>query len=213
MFVFPTLLNAQEEFKNFQLGFTASPNFGFAKISGDNTSNSSADGSKFGFTYGLIGDFGFSKNYFFSTAFTVTSINSKVSTPSVDAVTGRQTVDVAYKVQYIEIPLTIKLKTNNADGKSFYGQFGLGTGIKVRGRYDIEEKSNSSTISSKKNQNLKDANIFRLGLVAGAGVQWDYNENSKFLTGITFNNGFTDVLDEGPTFRNSYLALSLGVLF
>ena len=214
MCLVPALLKAQEEeVKNFQLGFTASPNFGFAKISGDNTSNSSADGAKFGFTYGLLGDFGFSKNYFFSTAFTVTSINAKVSTPTEDAVTGVEKTDRTYKIQYIEIPLTLKLKTNVSAGKSFYGQFGLGTGIKVRGRYDEELKSASAVKNSLKNQNLKDANVFRLGLVAGAGVQWDYNENAKFLTGITFSNGFTEVLDKGDSFRNSYLALSLGVLF
>lgn len=208
----PFFLKAQEEVKNFQLGFTASPNFGWAKINESSTAGYSSDGLRLGFTYGLLGDFGFSKNYFFSTAFTITSINAN-TTQSESLVNGQVSVDRSYKIQYIDIPLTIKLKTNVTAGKCFFGQFGLGTGIKIRGKSDVKRKSSTSVLENLKNQDIDNANALRLGLVAGAGVQWDYNENSKFITGITFNNGFTDILSKGPSIRNSFFALNLGVLF
>lgn len=205
--VVPFVVKAQEEAKNFQLGFTVAPNLALAKVE-DGGSGISSDGVKAGVSYGVIGDFGFSKNYFFSTAFTITTINAKTQLNN-----ASEKRENAYKVQYLDIPLTLKLKTNEVAGKTFYGQFGLGTGIKIRAR---EDASYSSTLveSSNKNHNIGSSiNIFRLGLIAGAGAEWHYNENSRFITGVTFNNGFTDVLKNDNSLRNSYIALNLGILF
>lgn len=203
----PFLAIAQDGEKNFQLGFTASPNLGWARYS-NAPSNYSTRGSKIGFAYGLIGDFGFSKNYFFSTAFTITSINVPVEFKD-----GSTTTEYSMDIQYIEIPLTIKLKTNPTAGKSFYGQFGVSGGINIKGKSDIKKIEGTAVRDDLKNQKLSDDYIGRLGLVAGAGVQWDYQENAKFITGLTFNNGFTNILSSEPSVKNSYLALTLGVMF
>lgn len=204
---FPLFLKAQDSGKNFQLGFTASPNLGWARYS-NASSEYSPNGAKIGFTYGLIGDFGFSQNYFFSTAFTITSINVPVEFKS-----GTTTVESSMDIQYIEVPLTIKLKTNTNAGKCFYGQFGVSAGINIKGKSDIKTLNANTVSDNLKNQKLDNDYIGRLGLVAGAGVQWDYNENAKFITGLTFNNGFTDILSSKPSVKNSYLALTLGVMF
>ena len=201
----PFVSSAQD--KNFQLGFTFTPNIGWAQIN-DGNPNYTSDGSDLGFSYGLIGDFGFSDNYFFSTAFTITSVNNKISIANSPNSENR-----TIKLQYIEVPLTIKLKTNEMAGKNFYGQFGLGTGIKVRGKYDSEVVSGGQVISRNEKQEFEDGNTFRLSLVAGAGVQWNLGESSKVITGFTFNNGFTNISDSSPFIRNSYFALNLGVMF
>lgn len=211
MLLLPIAAKSQEEFKNFQLGFTLTPNLGWARIN-DNSPSYSAEGTNVGFSYGLIGDFGFSKNYFFSTAFTLTSINTKVSNTDVDA-PGAVRNDITYKVQYIEIPLTIKLKTNEVAERCFYGQFGLGTGIKVSGKLDSELRSSTGVVSEETKKDIDSDNVIRLSLVAGAGMQWNFTQNTSFLTGVTFNNGFTNMLSKGPSIRNSYVALNLGVLF
>ncbi|WP_256014384.1 porin family protein [Desertivirga xinjiangensis] len=210
--LFPIAAKAQQDFKNFQLGFTLTPNLGWARIN-DSSPSYSSEGTNVGFSYGLIGDFGFSKNYFFSTAFTLTSINTKVSNTDVEESGGAVRNDITYKVQYIEIPLTIKLKTNEVAEKCFYGQFGLGTGIKVSGKLDSELKSSTGVLSEESKKDIASDNVFRLSLVAGAGMQWNFAQNTKFLTGVTFNNGFTNMLSKGPSIRNSYVALNLGVLF
>lgn len=207
----PVLSKAQNTGKNFQLGFTASPNLGWGKFS-NTSSRYTSNGSKLGFSYGLIGDFGFSDNYFFSTAFTITSIN--ISTNENESFSdGPTAITRSYDIQYIEIPLTIKLKTNSNLGKSFYGQFGLSTGVNIKAKSDIKTRTSTVVVENLKNQSVDNDNALRLGLVAGAGVQWDYNQNSKFITGVTFNNGFTEILSKDPSIKNSYLALTLGVLF
>ncbi|WP_207422121.1 porin family protein [Desertivirga brevis] len=207
----PFVIKAQETEKNFQLGFTASPNIGWARFN-DAPSTFASKSSKIGFSYGLIGDFGFARNYFFSTGFAITSINAK--TEENGAFTeGSTSITRSYDIQYIEVPLTIKLKTNTVAEKSFYGQFGLSTAFNIRAKSDVKTRTATVVTDDLKNQSLDNDNKVRLGLVAGAGVQWDYNENSKFITGVTFNNGFTDVLSKRPSIRNSYLALTLGVLF
>lgn len=190
---------SQEVEKNFKLGFTLSPNLSWVTNDGNDFV---ADGSKVGFSYGVLADIGFAKNYFFSTAFTVTALNSKALK------TGVSTDQ--YRLQYIEVPFTLKLKSNPTDQGRFYGQFGLGTGINISAKKDAE--SAGSNILVKDISISSDVNAFRLGLIMGAGAEWNAGRNLTVLTGVTFNNGFTKVFKDYDS-RNPFISLNLGVFF
>ena len=196
------LAKAQEtKFKNTQLGFTLTPNIGWLRFN-DNDPNTDADGSQIGFSYGILADLSLSasKNYYFSTAFTLTSINAKAK---------ELNSSTTYKIQYIEVPLTLKLKSNGNDMGRFYGQFGLGTGIKIGAK-----SSGYAGAVQFKDQNIsKSINNFRLALIAGAGAEWTLDKSLALQTGLSFNNGFTDILDGDGDTRSSYLALNLGIFF
>ncbi|WP_423146973.1 outer membrane beta-barrel protein [Rubrolithibacter danxiaensis] len=220
LILFPFLTNAQESSsKNFQLGFTLTPNVGWLRDN-DNDPNTIYKGSKIGFSYGILADLGLSanKNYYFSTAFTVTTINGKgkVNPPppsqANDTFFGGES---EYKLQYIEIPVTLKLKSNETAIGRFYGQFGLGTAIKVGAKADVSSYSPSGGIAGTQNNvNIKQSiNNFRLGLIAGGGAEWKLDKNLALQTGITFNNGFTDIFDGDPNARSSYFAFNLGIFF
>jgi hypothetical protein len=188
----------QEDEKDFQLGFTLSPTLSWLT---DDGSSLKSDGSKPGFSYGVLADFGFAKNYFFSTAFALTSVNSKAETALSSDV---------YKLQYIEIPLTLKLKSNSIQAGRFYGQFGVGTGINVSSKMDSDGKGTNET---KENRSVSSAvNVFRLGLIAGGGAEWNLGRNLSALTGVTFNNGFTKTFKEGDS-KNPFVTFHLGVFF
>ncbi|MVN21796.1 porin family protein [Mucilaginibacter arboris] len=186
--------------RNIQLGFTLSPNIGWMRVT--NSGNSAiSTGARAGISYGVLGDFGFDRNYFFSTAFTVTSINGNLSQPLIaDAANYTGT----YKLQYIEIPLTLKLKSNPTDLARFYGQFGLGTGIKISGKESVNNSGNYT---------LTDANIFRASLIVGAGAEWHLSTGLKLQTGLTLNHGLTNTLSNSYDIKSDYLALSLGIFF
>jgi hypothetical protein len=206
----PFLSWAQESYRrqgggfagnNVQLGFTLSPNIGWMRVT--NSGNSGiTTGSRSGISYGVLGDFGFDKNYFFSTAFTVTSINGKLSQPLMADASNYSGI---YKLQYIEIPLTLKLKSNATDLARFYGQFGLGTGIKISGK---ESNNNNSD-----NYRLSGANIFRASLIVGAGAEWNLNPGLNLQTGLTLNHGLTNTISSSYDIKSDYLALSLGIFF
>ncbi|MBC7913586.1 MAG: PorT family protein [Pyrinomonadaceae bacterium] len=204
LFLIPFLSNAQEAEKSIQLGFTLAPNVAWLQNIDSNSSYSS-DGSQPGLAYGVLADLSFAKNYFFSTAFTVTTVNSKATLSS-----GTTKTSEKYKLQYIEIPLTLKLKSNASNTARFYGQFGLGTGINISAKKDIA----STTTTSGKNISIgSDINTFRLSLIAGGGAEWVASKNLHVLTGVTWNNGFTNMSNKVSNGRNSYVALNLGVYF
>ncbi|WP_231425893.1 porin family protein [Pedobacter sp. Leaf250] len=193
----------------FRLGLTATPTFGWIKPEQGKT-NSIASG----FSYGLIGDFNFAPNYSFSTGLTITSINGKSTEANVAPYHSGSipiAYDLKYKLQYIEVPLTVKLKTLKADGKRWYGQFGLSNGFNISAKQDA--KNGSSTLGD--NLKITDyTKFYRAGLIIGGGGEFDISGNASILAGLTYNNGFTNITtDKSRDVRNHYLALNFGVFF
>lgn len=182
--------NDYAEEKNFRLGLTVNPNIGWLRYDDGYDAK-----SKMGFSYGLVADLGFSKNYYFSTGLLINSINAKADFPDGE---DREKI----RLQYAEIPLTIKLKSEENESGRFYGQFGFTAGVKVSGKETIAGEKHS----------IDRASIFRLGLQLGGGKEWKLSDNLALMTGLTFNNGFTRAIKEGKP-KSSYFALNVGVFF
>ena len=199
IFLIPFFGHSQEMEKNFKLGFTLSPNLSWSTDDGNRLVS---DGSRAGFSYGVIADIGFAKNYYFSTAFTVTSLQSK-------AVRTNVSTD-EYKLQYIEIPFTLKLKSNPSDQGRFYGQFGLGTGINISAKKDAVTFGTNETLEGVSISS--EVNSVRLGLIMGGGAEWNVGRNLTALTGVTFNNGFTKTFKDFDS-RNPFVTLNLALFF
>jgi hypothetical protein len=199
----------------FKLGLTVSPNFGYGTIEGGK-----GNGVALGLSYGLIGDFNFAENYSFSTGLTITTINSKVSQvmPGLSYSSyypsgGLNTEgDSKSMIQYIEIPLTIKLKTGNIEGVRWFGQFGLSNGIRISSKKDLELKDSSMGFN-----NLdwsENTNIYRAGMIIGGGGEFNLNGKTSLLLGLTLNNGFTNISSiDGEKLKNHYVGINLGVFF
>jgi hypothetical protein len=204
LFCLPFLTFAQRlDPKNIELGFTVSPNLGWMRVTNRQGQPITSEGSKAGVSYGILADLGFARNYYFSTAFVITSINSKLSGANFVSDSSIPTV-ITYKTQYIEVPLTLKLKTNPSDLGRFYGQFGLGTGIKISGQESINGEDDNKA---------SDVNTVRLSLIAGVGAEWDIRSSFKLQTGLTLNHGLSNAISSQYDIRTDYLALSLGVFF
>jgi len=196
----------------FRLGLTATPTIGWIKPEQGKT-NSVA----LGFSYGIMGDFNFAPNYSFATALTITTINGKSSEVNVSPYTASQSssdpvaYDLKYRLQYIELPLTIKLKTIKEDGKRWYGQFGLSNSFMIGAKQDAVR--NNTTVGD--NLNISDyTKFYRAGLVIGGGGEFDVSGNTSIMAGLTFNNGFTNIVtDKNRNVKNHYLALNFGFFF
>jgi hypothetical protein len=188
-----TRTQSSSEEKNFRLGLSINPNLGWLRYDDDYAASAKA-----GFSYGLVADLGFADNYYFSTGLLINSISSKVDFPG----TGVDRDKI--RLQYVEIPLTIKLKSVENETGRFYGQFGFTTGFKVSGKERLA--------GADKNQSISGDDLFRLGLQIGGGKEWKLSDNLGFMTGLTFNNGFTRAIKEGKP-KTSYVALNLGLFF
>jgi hypothetical protein len=195
----------------FRLGLTAHPNFGFIKAE-----NGKGNGVNFGFAYGLMADFNFAENYSFSTALTITTINGKSTEINVNpyhlpvSSTAPVGYDLKYKMQYIEFPLTVKLKTDHIGNIRWYGQFGLSNDFRIGAKQDA--KSNGVELAD--GMNVTDwTRFYRGGVIIGGGAEFDIDGKTSFMLGLTFNNGFTNISTGKNTVRNHFVGLNLGVFF
>jgi hypothetical protein len=195
-------------------GLKAAPSLAWFK---SDTKGLNSDGSKIGFIYGLITEFNFAKNYAFATGIEVAYRGGKfkesVETPGNILVTSSE-----LSLQYLELPLTLKFKTNEIGYITYYLQAGVSMGFNIRSRADFhfDHQSTGTTQSSDSSDvDIDDLiNSFNLCMVIGGGIEYSLSGNTAFMAGITFSNGLLDVLDDAEAKATSnYLALTLGILF
>jgi opacity protein-like surface antigen len=200
--------------QKFHFGLKAAPSLAWMK---SDTKDLKSDGSRLGFIYGLITEFNFGKNYAFATGIEVAyrggNFKQSIETPGL--ITN---ISTEAKLEYIEIPLTLKFKTNEIGSITYYLQAGIqpGFNIRARGDYSIDFQSNGVT----KHEDSTDIDImdsinaFNLSMIIGGGLEYSLSGNTAFLAGITFSNGLLDVLDNSDAKASSnYLALQVGILF
>lgn len=193
--------------KDFQLGLQFSPNIGWLKPIGNNIE---ADGAKIGYTFGIIGDFNISDNYIFSTGIQLVNTGFTLKKPDVQEVTNTQGIlENGYgstvtdlRLNYIEIPLTLKLRTNEVGYMKYYGQVGIGLGANYRAlsneqfTYVPANGNATQPISNEEVDYNDEINLFRAALIIGAGVEYNLSGNTSLIAGVTFNNGFTNIFSK-----------------
>lgn len=186
-----------------------------------------SDGSKFGFCYGLITEFKFSDHYSFATGLDVTYRGGKLRQTTETNDNIIKTVSIAESsstLQYIELPVTLKLKTNEIGYLTYYLQAGLAPGINIRSRGDIKINTQTTTLATNSTvtSNVEftdediqdDINNINLSMIIGGGVEYTLSGSTVLLVGLQFNNGLLDVSDSEDLKMNSnMLGLSVGILF
>lgn len=184
-------------YKRVSMGITLSPNVSWLRY-GDNDSYDGRSG--LGFAYGLLTDFAVADNYYFSTGLVINSLSTEAAhfNPEIG------TTKAQHRLQFVEIPLAAKLKSVQRYNRSYYGKFGFTVGARVSGKERLNDASKRTKIDG--------ADIFRLGLQIGGGVEWQLDHNLNLMTGLTFNNGFTRAKKAGGP-KNSYVSLDFGIFF
>lgn len=214
-------INAQDG-KSVRFGLKVAPNMGW--FSSDEKTFSS-DGSTVGFNFGLMGDFmiGANQNYAFSTGLMyMTKLGGKYTT-TIEAANAGVTSKVVSKstlsMQYVQIPLTMKLKTNEIGYMTYYGQIGGDLGINVGAHSDDEVSTTTNgattTVTTSNNDVSSFTNTLRVGLIVGAGVEYNFSGNTSAMLGLTYGNGFTNAFSSksDASAKLHYFELSLGVFF
>lgn len=201
---------AQE--KNFRFGITVDP-----VISWLNPDVSSVDskGNRLGFNIGLTVDRFFAPNYAITSGLSIHNAGGALLfKPESTIRTNQGTINlpentkVTYKLQYLHIPIGMKLLTNEIGYTTFYGQLGLNAMVNIK----ATGVSNQGGID---NDNIsKEINLINLGYHIGGGVEYSIGGNTRLTTGLVYMNGFTDVTNRGAdkvVLQN--LLIKLGVIF
>src|SRR5437764_2973738 len=123
--LFSGILSAQDNASGdskLRFGFKVAPSLAWLK---PDVKGFSSNGSKIGFIYGIMMDYNFAKNYSFSTGVEVSYRGGKLkheyvynsSQNNPNTYSGND----AYNIKYIELPLTIKMRTNEIGYITYFG--------------------------------------------------------------------------------------------
>ncbi len=217
-------LNAQEKApKIFRLGIKASPDLGWFVNDAKGYESNSA---KFGFSWGLICDIAFAKNYYFSTGFNISTANGimdfahKMKISETDTIAKEGNLRRSYTLKYLEIPITLKMKTREFGKFTFYGQIGLGAGFNIKAQANDEFSYDSGNKITSEENIKNSASFFRASLILGIGAELSLGGTTSILMGLGYNNGFFNALsgknivtnvDEDA--KSSFVDLSVGIIF
>ncbi len=198
---------------NLELSFSASPSINWMSPDSKEVQNNK---SKMGYEFGVNADFYFDvdKRYAFETGLLITNTGGELTYNTGDDFdfagdTFAPGTSIRYRLDYIEIPTVLKLRTNQFYRWTYWGLFGLSTQLNVKAKGDSSDGLlDKSGIGS-------EVSFFNLALNIGAGAEYDLGERNALLLGIQYKNGFSDVTKtsmDGKTTVNS-LTFKFGLLF
>lgn len=193
------------------------------------------NGGKVKIGFGLITEFSLAKNYSFATGIEFPNFsggNLKFKTDSVSYTTEESdTFYIAsrsYNLQYVEIPLTLKLKTNEIGYLTYFGHVGAQLGVRTK----ATSKDEGVIHGSNTNTEIKDVDInkevflLKAALTIGAGAEYNFSGNTSLVFGLNYMYGITNALKkQSTTLRNvdgtpfqqkanlDQVVLTVGVLF
>jgi len=193
---------------NLRFAFVLSPQVSW--ISSDN-SGVQGNGSLFGYNFGVEMDNFFAQNYAISTGLTINTTGGKLQyaeqntfTIGDESVVTSPNATLEYRLKYLEIPLALKLQTNDMQRSSFYGVFGLSSQINI--------KTNDGS-----GKNLNDeVRLFNFGYKFGGGMKYSIGGDAFIKAGLTYNQGLSDItsnknIDDRAVLNR--LVFNFGVIF
>jgi hypothetical protein len=218
--------SANGDDKNFHFGLNIMPGLYFATpgTSGGGNSNA-ANGAAFGFGYGVNLEFYFSHNYGLATGLEVDQIGvNYTNTYTTKNKAGNYTDSVittahSQTMQYLAIPLVLKLRTNSIGPIKYFGLFGVQPGFLLSGMDNptVTREVYSVTFNPATTDNVNDyheSSFFRVSLIVGLGLEYNLAGSTSIQGAITYDNAFTNVNSDS---NNSIIAkgvnLTIGVLF
>lgn len=173
------------------------------------------DGAGFGIRAGLIADKYFAKNYAISTGVAISSFGGRLHYRDSlfyqvheDEVFIPSGSSIKYSLQYVEVPLTLKLKTNEIGYITYFADLGF------TGQVLIKAKGNDSSKALEEDNIYDELRLFNLGYNFGAGIEYSLGGDAALLIGAKWINGFTDITSrKNEKVTTGILQLRVGFMF
>ncbi|MGK0285288.1 MAG: hypothetical protein ACI9GM_000321 [Salibacteraceae bacterium] len=192
-----------QEDRKVVLAFKVAPTFSWLEAT---NKGYEPNGSSMGIIYGLLADFRLFgvDNYALSSGFTMNHISGKLNEPAFYTATNGTASpaksESKYKMTYIDVPLTIRLKTNEIGYNTFYGEFGSELGFNINAKKEYTTTYSAGSTGELTDDVSSEVNLFRSSLVFGLGVQRHISGNAFYRIGLTYHNGLINIFD-----RKAYL--------
>lgn len=99
-------------------------------------------------------------------------------------------VRIKYKLQYLEIPLGLKVRSNEKGYIRWYGELPMFTmGFRAQARADIE----GDEINTTKENVSGDVGFFNFSIGGGGGIEYSINESISGVLGLYYTAGLSDI--------------------
>ena len=191
-----------EQDADIRLGILTQPNIGFLSPTGKRVGR---DGTQFGFNYGVMADFPLNENnnYIIHTGVTLLNIGGGLSYDNLTQLDDSSFVEseneADYRLRYVNIPLSVKLRTNPVGYITYFGIIGFDGGFNIRALRDMEatyidpRNGQETTQQVDEEEDVSDEiALFRASFKVAAGLEYNISGNTNIVASIEWNNGLTN---------------------
>ncbi len=195
-------------FSQFKLGFQFSPLLSANRVQYNSDAiDLDSDGTGFRVAFGPIVDIQLTDNYYVSSGILFAS--KRAGFEAIDRTTGTSRTE-EYSLQYVQIPATMKLFTNEVSlDKRLYFQFGGNIELNIQEEAD-----------SRDNVLVDNFRFFDFSLLAGLGMEYRLGTSTIAFGGISYHRGLVNAvsdqgegLDDDIILKNDYIGLNFGIKF
>jgi hypothetical protein len=222
-FTLAALAVAPAAFAQVEIGLKVSPSISYLRTSSPSTTSFQSESSKLSFGGGIFMDYFFGENYAFNTGLFLTGKGGTISYLDRNSTSSAGTrVEQKFTMQYLELPLTIKLFTNEvAPDTRVYFQVGGSLAVPVQARINGDKYYTDPYDNN--NQTKAGSHIFDIdaNLIGAVGAEYQLGQSTKLLAGLSYHHGLVD-LDRyfektrgfsDVSIKNSVFSLDLGLKF
>ncbi|GGG46707.1 porin family protein [Hymenobacter glacieicola] len=201
-----------------EIGLKVSPSITSLRADSPTAYGFQSESSKLGLGGGLIIDYFFGQNYAFSTGLELTGKGGTISYFD-QTLNRRQEQKIG--LQYLQVPVTVKLFTNDvATDTKLYFQLGGSLNAAIAGRVN-GDKRYVDPATTQETKASKHVIIPDASLRGGFGVEYQLGQSTKVLAGVSYHRGLFNIdryFENERDFKevelkNSEFALDLGIKF
>jgi hypothetical protein len=168
------------------------------------------NGARPGFNFGLTYNRYFAQNYSFSTGISLLSAGGKLissDTTILNISSARSTVmpnnTILYKLQYIAIPVGLKLQTNQIGYVTFFADLGFVPKLAINRKLDVPSLSLSGESAS------KELRMVNMSYHVTGGVEYSLGGTTALVFGLDFDNNFLDITKDNGNQPNDRVSHKL----
>jgi hypothetical protein len=211
-----TLPGSLVDAQDYRYGIYISPLISWFRTDIDEVRN---EGARAGFDFFITAERNLTTNWSFTSGigFITSSGRLKSSEPAFFrfpdfTTTVAEGEPVIYKIQYITVPVGIRVKTEEIGYLTYFAEFGLDPKVVVSGKADIP----SSGIRNERA--MTEIRRINVGFHFNAGIDYSIDGRTSLVLGLGFENNFFDItkdIDGQGTDRTTqkYLKFIFGVNF
>lgn len=203
--------NAQDS--SIKLGLKLAPAFGSSRILLDDPSVTiDSDGSPLKMTFGLVVDKELAENYVLSSGLIYMPRQIGISLNNEGTFPDPLNSSEDYKLQYLQIPATIKLFTNEVS-PDMRIMFQLGMALEFKLYEEVEQ-------DLPEQEAIDSFQPFNIPLILGMGMEYRAGVNTVLFGGLSYQRGLTNVVKDTNlnfadelSIKTTVLSVDLGIKF